>query len=93
VKPLWAWWYSPKGAAIRVYDTFELVEPVINPRDSVEVVAQKQQLREMIREINYRRGVASGAIVPEQQETASDLFPDHADGLSFSGDDDTAFAS
>lgn len=53
-KPLWTWWYSPRGAATKVYDTFELVEPVISERDSDHVVAQKSALRGLILEIRAR---------------------------------------
>lgn len=63
-KPLWVWWYSPRGAATRVYDTYELVEPVINDRDPSHVVEQKLRLRNLIAEINRKRASANGVADP-----------------------------
>jgi hypothetical protein len=86
-KPLWSWWYSPRGAATRVYDTYELVEPVINERDSAEVKAQKSSLREMIAVINERKRAASATgadVTATMEKPADDLFPDHVDGLWYS---------
>jgi len=54
-KALWAWWYTPSGAAIRVYDTMELVRPVAKEANAgpswVEVV------NACIDEIYRRRGL------------------------------------
>lgn len=36
-KPLWSWWYSPKGPAIKVYDTLDLIPPERSRRNSVEI--------------------------------------------------------
>lgn len=54
-KPLWAWWYQPKGPATKVYDTFELVRPVEKETMSrAEVVAHLNSLIDVIYE---RRGL------------------------------------
>lgn len=73
-KALWSWWYSPRGAAIRVYDTLELVRPVISDRDSENVRQQKQRLGDLIDTVNIRRaGSASGD--PEPATTQEPQVP------------------
>jgi hypothetical protein len=62
-KPLWAWWYQPKGAAIEVYDTYTLVRPVV-----AEVMTKAEKvarINELIDEIYRRRGLVLDPVVPE----------------------------
>ena len=93
VKPLWAWWYSPRGAATRVYDTMELVRPVINDRDSPEVKEQKLKLGGLIDRIMVERHGVPGAPAGKQIEPANDLLSDHVDGLPWIHDDDITHVS
>jgi hypothetical protein len=47
VRPLWAWWFQPKGAASSVYDTYELVRPDSknDPDGSINAVIDAIYLR------------------------------------------------
>lgn len=51
-KALWAWWYQPKGAAIRVYDSLTLVRPVEKPAYTREQAVRR--VNELIDIINER---------------------------------------
>lgn len=77
-KVLWSWWYSPRGAAIRVYDTMEFVRPVINDRDSAEVKAQKLRLCEMIDELIERREIAAAGGLTVTRGPALEVVNDDA---------------
>lgn len=54
-KALWAWWYTPAGAAIRVYDTYELVRPV--EKESMSRTEQVARINALIDTIYERRGL------------------------------------
>lgn len=54
-KPLWAWWYSPVGAAIKIYDTYELVRPV--EREAMSKAEQVARINALIDVIYERRGL------------------------------------
>lgn len=88
-RPLWTWWYSPRGAAIKVYDTLELVEPSIGERDSVDHRSQKEEIREVIAALRARKGEAStlAPAEPEKvQEPAAPLSWLTGDRLSVTDD-------
>jgi len=54
-KHLWAWWYTPKGPATKVYDTMELVRPV--EREVMTRAESVARINELIDEIYRRRGL------------------------------------
>lgn len=64
-KPLWAWRYTPKGPAIEVYDTFELVRPV--EREVMTRAESVAHLNGMIDEIYRRRGLILDPVVVSPQ--------------------------
>lgn len=61
-KCLWAWWYRPEGPAIKVYDTMELVRPVVKAKRPTED-EQVAKINELIDEIYRRRGLDPDADV------------------------------
>lgn len=67
-KALWAWWYRPEGAAIRVYDSHTLVRPVDKPPYTrTEAV---RRVNELIDIINERDGATD---VEHVDETGKEL--------------------
>jgi len=69
VKPLWSWFYQPKGAALQVYDTMELVRPVVRePMSKAETAAR---INELIDQIYARRGLVLAHVSTGEPEPAS----------------------